>query len=76
MTPPKFSKPKPKPAAQTHPRRYLCIGPARTSEGIKGRSFTRANEPHYDKSVMRVMDDSAEDKAKHKLWCIANNIKA
>jgi hypothetical protein len=76
MTPPKFSKPKPKPAAQTHPRRYLCIGPARTSEGIKDRSFTRANEPHYDQSVMRVMDESAEDKASFKLWLIANNRKA
>ena len=76
MTPPKFSKPKAKPAAQTHPRRYLCIGPARTSEGIKDRSFTRANEPHYDQSVMRVMDDSAEDKASFKLWLIANNRKA
>ena len=43
---------------------------------IKDRSFTRANEPHYDQSVMRVMDDSAKDKAAHKLWCIANNIKA
>jgi hypothetical protein len=76
MTPPKFSKPKPKPAAQTKPIRYLCIGPARTSEGIKDRSFTRANEPHYDKSVMRVLDDSAEDKASFKLWLIANNRKA
>lgn len=76
MIPPKFSKPKPKPAAQTHPRRYLCIGPARTSEGIKDRSFTRANEPHYDQSVMRVMDESAEDKASFKLWLIANNRKA
>lgn len=76
MIPPKFSKPKPKPAAQTHPRRYLCIGPARTSEGIKDRSFTRANEPHYDQSVMRVMDESAEDEASFKLWLIANNLKS
>jgi len=76
MTPPKFSKPKPKPSAQTKPTRYLCIGPARTSEGIKDRSFTRANEPHYDQSVMRVMDDSAEDKASFKLWLMANNRNA
>ena len=76
MTPPKFSKPKAKTAAQTKPIRYLCIGPARTSDGVKDRSFTRANEPHYDQSVMRVMDESAEDKASFKLWRIANNIKA
>jgi hypothetical protein len=76
MTPPKFSKPKPA-APKKHKRRNHTINRViGTKEGKQELGTHKQSGWEPVESVREVWDESAEDKARHKLWCIANNQKA
>ena len=77
MTPPKFSKPKPKPAEPRRNRRRnhtinRVIG---TKEGKQELGTHKQSGWEPVESIRDDWDASPEDKARHKAWCIANNQK-